>query len=232
VLHNEQEARTVKFTTKISQFIISIRFFLYAILGFTIVGLLLYFVSTEVSKNRRENATVLAEKADEQYSEWITEEDEQEKSKLEAKLFEDTEVILRAYPKQYASQRALYIRGSVFYKKEDWQKASDEFMRLNESFPNSYLGAEALFFAAICQEELDNPDEAIKLYTKFTESYSNSPRIAHAYFSLGRLSETKENYQEAKGFYNTLKLDFPSSNWTNLAIDRIIDLTRRGKISE
>ncbi len=232
MLQSEQAPVESKLTEKLSRFIVSMRVFLYVFLGVMTIGLLVYFIFTEIAKNQKEAASILAEKATEVYSEWVLEGDEEKKKQLEEKILEETEIILNAYPKQYAAQRALYIRGSVFYENEDWQKAYNEYERLFTKFLKSYLAEEALFLAAVCKEEMENFDESIELYTRFTDSYSESPRTPHAYFSLGRLNEMKARYEEAKSFYNTLKLDYPSSNWTNLAINRIIDLTRRGKISE
>jgi len=232
VFQSERAPVEPKLTEKISRFVVSIRVFLYVFLGVMTVGLLVYFIFTEISKNQRENASILAEKAAGIYSEWASEKDEEKKAQLEKKILEETEIILNAYPKQYAAQRALYLRGSVFYEKKEWQEAYDEYERLFAKFSRSYLAEEALFLAAVCREEMGSFDESIELYARFTESYSASPRSPHAYFSLGRLNEMKEGYEEAKNFYNTLKLDYPSSNWTNLAINRIIDLTQRGKISE
>ena len=232
MLQSEQAPVESKITEKLSRFIISIRVFLYVLLGVLALGLLAYFIFTEISTNRREDASILAEKVSEVFSEWSSEEEEEKKKQLEEKILSETEIILKAYPRQYAAQRALFIRGAFFFEKEEWQKAYGEYERLFTGFSKSYLAEEALFRAAICKEELNSLDEAMELYSRFTEEYKASPRTAHAYFSLGRLNETKEEYEKAKESYNTLKLDYPSSNWTNLAINRIIDLTRRGKISE
>ena len=117
-------------------------------------------------------------------------------------------------------------------EKENWQQASESFLSLYTTFPTSYLGIEALFKAAICFEELDNFEKAIEYYTELTEQYVTSLRVPHAYFSIARLNEEKEDYEEAGRIYSLLKLDFPYSNWTNLAINRIIELKSRGKISE
>ncbi len=232
MFQSEQAPVESKITEKLSRFIISIRGFLYILLGLLALGLLAYFIVTEVAQNRREDASILAEKASEVFSEWISEENTQTKKQLEEKILTETEIILKAYPRQYGAQRALYIRGTMFFEKEEWQKAYDEYERLSSQFPKSYLAEEGLFRAAVCEEELEDFDGAMGRYKRFTEIYKESPRTAHAYFSLGRLNETKQDYEKAKEIYNTLKLDYPSSNWTNMAINRIIDLTRRGKISE
>ncbi len=232
MFQSEQAPVEFKLTEKISRFIVSIRVFLYVLLGVIVIGLPVFLIYTGITKNQREAASILAEKAAEVHTEWASEEDEEKKTQLEKKILEETEIILNAYPRQYAARRALYIRGSVFYEKEQWQEAYDEYERLFVNFSSGYLAEEALFLAALCREEMGNFDESIELYARFTDSYSESPRTPHAYFSLGRLNEMKEDYEEAKNFYNTLKLDYPSSNWTNLAINRIIDLTQRGKISE
>ena len=120
----------------------------------------------------------------------------------------------------------------MYLDKEEWEKASDNYLLLEKSFANSYLAQEALFKAALCQEELGNYSEAVKFYTRFTEKYKKSPRIPHAYFSIGRIGETIGNHGEAVRIYNILKLDYSFSDWTSLAINRILDLKSKGLIKD
>jgi tetratricopeptide (TPR) repeat protein len=232
VFDNEKFDLKAEFTERLINFLHSIRVLLWIILGGLIAGLLFYFIFMEINSTRKENATFLAEKAAKSYSDWLAEEDDSKKKSEEEKLSKDIEAILKAYPGQYASQRALHIRGNLHREKEEWEKAYESYFELYERFPSSYLGEEGLFLSAVCKEEANDSEEAIELLTQFADQYKKSPRLPHAYFSLGRLHELQEDYEEAHRIYNLLRLDYQTSNWTNFAINRIIYLKSKGKISE
>ena len=232
-MQQEQKlTRKVSITEKLSKFILYIRFVLWVILAVLFGGLLFYFIYTEITGRIREDSTVLVEKAEKLQSEWIKQEAGEQKQKLEEKLVADLDSIIKAYPNQYAGQRALFIRGNMYMNRKEWQQAAESFMTLKKSFPRSYLATEALFKTGVCQEELNEPEKAIASYTELTEKFKSSPRIPHAYFSIARLNEQKESYEEAVRIYNLLKLDYSYSYWTNLGINRIIELKSEGKISE
>ena len=229
---DEQVGTAQKIKDKLSQIIIAIRIPLWISLAVVVVGISGYFIYTEVSKKNREESTILAENAADKYAQWIAEEDEQKKSTVEKKLRSDLDVIIRAYPRQNAAQRALLMRGNLAFENEGWKTAEEDYSRLAESFPKSYLAGEALFKAAICQEEMESIDRALEYYSRFVELYPRLPRVPHALFSIGRLQEKKQDFEAAALAYNNLKLDYSTSNWTNLATSRIITLKYEGKIEE
>lgn len=127
--------------------------------------------------------------------------------------------------KNYVLQRALFMRGTIFYQSEDFHKSIEDFKLLADLFPNSYLAPISLVNAAVIFEKSGKIDEAIKEYQTVTNKYSTvSPEISNVYFSMGRLYEKKDNKTAALEAYNNLLDKFTDSNWTKLARSRIIYL--------
>ena len=229
--HQEKEGKE-KFIEKLSSFIAATRTYLLAILVVFILFVAAYFIYSEINKKNREESAIRVEKAQELYSDWLSEQDETVKSEIKDDLFGTLDRIVKQYSKQYAAQRAIFIKADVYFEEEEWGKASEEFLRIPKKNSDSYLSSESLLRAAICYEELDNTDEALKQYLNLTDNFPNSPRIPQALFAQGRLHELNDNVEEAVRVYSVLKLDYSYSNWTKLAVNRIIDLRSRGEIGE
>jgi predicted negative regulator of RcsB-dependent stress response len=229
--YREKEEKE-KFIDKLNSVIVSTRTYLLAILVVFILVVAAYFIYSEINKKTREESTERVEKAQELYSEWFSEQDEAAKSKIKDDLLGTLDRIVKEYPRHYAAQRALFIKANVYFEEEEWEEAAEEFLRIPEKFSDSYLSSESLIRAAICYEELDNTDKALKQYLHLTDKFLNSPRIPQALFAQGRLHELNDNVEEAIRVYSILKLDYSYSNWTKLAVSRIIDLRSRGEIGE
>ena len=231
VRSHEAEEKT-RFVDRLGRAIHYSRFYLLTLLGVFVVAVVAYFVFSEVNENAREKATVLAEEAEQRYEMWQSTEDEAGRQEIEESLLEDLAFIIDEYPRQYAAQRAYFISGNLYYEKELWEEASSRLLEIPGRFPKSYLAEEALFISAICHEELGEPDEALTLYRRLTEDYPQSPRMPHALFSQGRILESRGDAEEAIQIYNTLRLDYSFSNWTKLAVSRIIQLESEEQESE
>ena len=228
----QQEEKQESLYSRLTRFLLNIKGLLWIILGLLIAGFIAYFIFSEVRGRKRESSTTLVEQAQEKYEEWRSEEDEDKKADQEKKLMEDLEAIVDRFPRTYASQRALSVRGDIFFEKGDWELAEKDYKELSERFAGSYLAPEAVLKRAICMEELEDVDEALALYRFLADNYPDSPRLPQAYFSIGRLFETKGDFDEALSAYNHMKLEYPYSNWTNLGINRIIHLKSTGKVEE
>ena len=218
------ESEETRFVEKLSKFVHSARYYLVGLLVLFVLAVGVYFVYSEIQKGTREKTTILIEKAQERYLLWQAAEDETEKVELEEALLQELDSLIDGYGRQYAAQRALFIKGSLYYAKELWSEASAVLTDLADRFPKSYLSQEALFLSGICLEELGDPDGALGLYTRLTDDYPKTPRMPHALFSQGRLLEARGAVEEALRIYNVLKLDYSFSNWTKLAVNRIIDI--------
>ncbi len=191
----------------------------------TVIGLLIY--NSLQLKNLEKNTHKIELIMDDfENISSLTDDEEKEKAQKEIKGALDT--LIENSKKNYALQRALFIRGNLFFQSEDWDKSIEDFKRLADEFYKSYLAPIALINAATAFEESDRIEEAIEEYQIVVNKYSSvSPEISHVYFSIGRLFEQKSDKTAALEAYNNLLDNFPDSNWTNLARSRIIYLESR-----
>jgi len=221
-----------KIIEKFSQFLLRNRVLLWSLLISIAVLITGYFIWFEWNRRTVENSTILAEDAHKLYQEWSTEEVQNRKNELEEELLETLNLVIRKYPHQYAAERALFIKGSLFFEKENWDDAARAYLDLAHSFAKGYLAPLSLFNAAVAYEELNEPDKALVNYKLITENYSDNYLLPHAFFSLGRLYEQKEEYDLALSSYNRLEDNYSASNWTKIARNRIIELTIDAKIGK
>lgn len=154
--------------------------------------------------------------------------DEKEKNEAKNIILSDLDNLIENSPKNYALQRALFIRANFYYQDKEWDKAIEDFKIIASDFSNSYLAPISLINAASAYEQSNRIDNAIEIYQIVIQEYSTvSPEIPNIYFSIGRLYEQKNDNKTALEEYNKLVDTFPDSNWTNLARSRIIYLESR-----
>ena len=142
---------------------------------------------------------------------------------MSADLLNRISQLLDKYPRLYASQRALHLRGRIYYHMADWENARASFVELADRFPKSYLAPAALVAAATAMEQAERYDDAISLLKRVTDDFQ-TPEMPAVLFSLGRLSEAVSDNESAMTYYGRLLDEYPSSGWTNIAQSRIISL--------
>jgi TolA-binding protein len=220
-----------QFLTNLSNFLQRYRLLFIIILVVVVAGILTFAIVSEVIKNRTAESTYQIEQVQQDYREWVASDEEQTKQELQESILADCDRIIKKYSKLYAAQRALFIKGSLFFKQEQWDRSIDNFTTLANTFPESYLAPIALVNSSVALEESGKVEEAIELYNTILDSYRESfPGIPQVLFSLGRLNEKIEDFEAAQAAYEELEDNFSSSNWTKLARNRIIKLTVDGKI--
>jgi tetratricopeptide (TPR) repeat protein len=203
------------------------KIFLYTSIGLAVV-LVALIVYLEWQKALTARSTALIETAQESYQKWSTAE-EAERAELESSLRGELSAVIEAYPRSYAGQRALFIRGGLEFDLENWEAAAADYLALADGFSKSYLAPVALFNTAVAYERLGRNDDAAAAYQRLVDRYgSTAPQSDHALFSLGRLAEERNDPAAARSFYNRLVSEYPDSGWTGLARNRIIYLTARG----
>jgi len=228
----EQPHTKPKLTARIATFVQANRLIFLVAIGLVFAVIIGFVVFSEIRSARTQKSTVMVEQAQSDYNEWSTASDSNKKD-IEAKLLSELDVIVKRYPHLYSAQRALFIRGNLYYDKKEWKLAAENYTRLATSFPRSYLAAVGLLDAGAAYEQAGDNSSAVKQYQTIVSSYGkDNPEKPMALFSLGRLAEGTKDYKEAKVQYDKLVNDFPSSSWTNLARDRIIYLQTEGLIPQ
>lgn len=233
MLKSEEQSRTRAIAAGISGFIRRNRIVFLVILIILAVGLVGFVVGTEIMRGRINESTRLAEDLQESYQEWQIAEDEAEKTELAGEIIASANAIVSTYPRLYASQRALFVKGQFQFERELYVEAAETYLDLADRFPDSHLASVSLFNAAVAFEEAGEPARAAEAYERIvTEQGSRAPETPHALISLGRLAESESRYTRAADFYGQLEEEYPASSWTNLARARIISLTAQGLVAE
>ena len=192
-----------------------------------LVVLILLGVASEINKTRNIKATVEAESAEDIFQKWTSEADEEVKTKLETELLDKIALIQKKYKATYAIRRAYLIEANYLFEKKEWEKSEAIYIKIAEKYSKTSFAPLSLMKAAVSAENNKNIDQAINYYNLLIEKYrTNSVEIPRAIFNLGRLYESKKNTEEALKAYKILEDDFSTSNWTKLAIDRIIYLSK------
>jgi tetratricopeptide (TPR) repeat protein len=221
-----------RFMERLSSLLQRWRLFLLILLIAVLVGLVAYFVWTEVQSSAREKSTVWAERAENLEQQWLAESDAAKKQSLQKELTDLLARILSRYPRQYAAQRALFIRADMAYQTNDWAKAADSYRALAGRFPRSYLVQLSLDYAGICYENLGDDKQALAAYQRLRDRYKNSYLVPHVLFSIGRILESEGDYPGALKAYNLLDDEHPESAWTRMSRNRIIQLKIEGKVPQ
>ena len=216
---------------RFSTFIHANRYVFLVAIGAIFVLVIAFVVVSEVQSARTQKSVTLVEAAQQQFQTWKNA-SQTKKTDIEAKLLPQLNSIIKKYSGLYSAQRALFIRGNLYYDKKEWKLAAESYQSLAKGFPHSYLAPISLIDAGAAYEQAGNNSAAAKAYEQIAKNYgSSTPEKPLAIFSLGRLAEARKDYKAAKTQYDLLVNDFPSSSWTNLARDRIIYLQVKGLIS-
>lgn len=208
----------------LSGFLHANRYILLIVLSAIVVFIIAYFIVVERGKRLQEDSAVLAEEVADAFADWISEEDDEAKTALEEDLVSDIRTILKNYPNQYGSQRALLIEAGMYFEKGEWQSAAESFQKLADLFSESYLAPLCLFNAGVCHEILQNYRTALRFYSDVSSEFPGSHLVPHALFSIGRLNEQLDDSAAAEAAYNQLEEDFPASLWVRFARNRLIAL--------
>lgn len=221
-----------RFLDRLSDFLQKARIPLLALLIAAIAVLIGYFVWHGWQARAREKSALLSEKAQDLHQEWIYEQEEGAKKKLETELADLLQHIFKKYPRQYAAQRARLIEADLAYRARDWAKAAAAYQALASGFPRSYLAPLSLLYSGACYEELGDGKKALEAYERIRARYRDSYLMPQVLFASGRLLESDGDFAGASKAYTQLEESHPDSNWTKLARNRIIDLKLKGKIQE
>lgn len=125
--------------------------------------------------------------------------------------------------------RSNMAAAEIYFSQEKWSEARECWLKAAATRNAGYTAALSYYNAAVCSEELADVDAAIDYY-RAAIANPDCEFESHILFSLGRLYEGKADYAAAAENYTSLKDNYPSDSWTNLAESRLIALRIEGKI--
>ena len=198
--------------------------------GAVLVTVAALLVVLSVQNAREERSLVAVETLEQDFADWTRLEDDQKQSAL-AELEMQAAAVIDEFGTGYAAVRATLLVGQAYSSLERWADAAAEFEQAAVLAEGNYLGAVALMDAAIAAENNGDTATALSLYQQLLVDYGDSsPEAPRAAFSVARILETTDRIAEAADAYRSLIDNYPASNWTNLARNRIISLTVEGRI--
>lgn len=186
---------------------------------------------TEIKAAGDRNAAVKMDQLTKDANAWASESDASKKADLEKKLLSGFDEIIAKHGGTIWAQQAWDMKATVAEQKKDWTEAEKDWLEAAKILPNSFMAPVSLENAAAAAEELGANDRAIQHWKDFVDRYAGkAPGIAHAWFALGRLSEEGKDYVSALADYEKISANWPGSDWTKLAKDRILSLRSRGLV--
>lgn len=204
--------------------------------GIFLVCVLILFIVVQVfnSANARkiEKSTMAVEDIQNRYVD-ASEADKSENPTLDSYQSYITELdgVIAKYPKEYAGRRALLLKGDIYFRFKEYDKASEAYKKFALDYPKSYDAPIAIYNTGVCYESTGKIKEAeaeyLKIYNNYKGSYALMPKLI---FSLGRLCEATERYAEAEKYYNQLAEEYSGSNYFQYAQDRIILMHAKGQL--
>ncbi len=228
----------------VAAFLSRYRVVVIGVLGLILAGVILAVVLTTVGDARNNRALAAAEDLQDQYATWradlsfadagtgIPSEQDDDLATSLATLEEATQAVLDDFPNHYAAQRALMIRGQVAMDDRRPADAVPPFEELADRFPESYLADAALANMAVAQEQSGDSSAALAAWQRLSDSDPlQNPLVPRALFNVGRLNEGAGDFQAASVAYNRLLDEFPDSQWTVLARNRLLRLQVDGLVS-
>ncbi len=223
---NDERSTRERFVDSLSGFLQRNRVAILCVAIIALLGIAGFAIYAEVSSRRAEEALVRLEAAQ-------TRVDERQELSGEEQDAVDTELLIEladiadSHPRTYAAQRSLFLMGIISMDREDYGEAAEAFGRLADRFTDSHLAIIARANQATAYEEQGNADSALTAYRRLLELRpSANPLEARALFSIGRLTETAEQDPDgAREYYERVVNEFPQSDWTSLARNRLLALT-------
>lgn len=204
--------------------------------GIFLIGVLVLFIVVQIfnyaSAKKIEKATMAIEDIQNRYVE-ASEADESENPSFDAYKSYITELdgVIAKYPKEYAGRRALFLKGDIYFRFKDYDKAAEAYKKFAADYPKSYDAPIAICNAGVCYENTGKVKEAeaeyLKIYNNYKGSYALMPKLI---FSLGRIAEAEKRYAEAEKYYNQISEEYSGSNYSQYAQDRIILMHARGQL--
>jgi len=210
-------------TDKIAYFIQKKRNLLFILLGILAAILITGGAISFMVQSKNNQEAMGFYELEVKYSEFMSAEDDKKESFLKSLNEEYSEFILSNTDGFYF-ERSTFLVASASFITEDYEKSLELYNSII-SGGKSYLVPLSYINASSVLEKQGKEEESYiilsELLNNYTEQYYDKP---HVLFSMGRLQESLGNNEEALKNYKLLTEDFSNSNWTKIAINRILFL--------
>lgn len=204
---------------------------LIVIIGLSLISVLALYIMEQVRIDNAAKATVVIEQLDALMASYASSAEGEEKNAKEKEALALADQIIAGQPNTFYAQRAMFHQASIKAQKKDFAGALTIYETLGNTTPRSFLSAISLFNASIAAEQSGDIEKAITLLSKIDSEFKElSAELPRALINLGRLQEAKKNTVAAMEFYNRLISEYPESDWTKIAKDRIIFLKIQEKL--
>jgi len=205
------------------------RFLFIAVGAAILVVLLALIVVTEIHSSGDRAAAIQMDQISRDGNAWNSETDATKKADLQKKLEASLDAVIAGHGASVWAQQAWDMKATIAESAKDWAEAEKDWMESAKILPGSFIAPASLQNAAVAAEELGANDRAAAHWKAFVDQYAGkAPGIAHAWFALGRLAEDAKDYTSAIADYEKIASNWPTSDWTKLAKDRILTLKSQG----
>ena len=219
----------VGLSERVSDFIQRSRYLIIGLASVLVLALVVLVVVTQVRTSSDRSAAIEMDKIVRDANSWSSESDATKKADLEKKVTTGLDGIIAKHGKSVWAQQAWDMKATMAESRKDWTEAEKDWMEAAKVLPTSFIAPVALQNAAAAAEELGSNDRATEHWKAFVDQYAGkSAGIPHGYFALGRLAEESKDYVAAIADYEKIAANWPDSDWTKLAKDRILSLRSRG----
>ena len=199
-----------KIVNKLSSFVTKNRLLLIIIAAVIVVGIVAAVVIVNASLNAKIKAQEKVAKLEDRYN-IVMASEEQNWDELinELKPLIDGST--------YASVKAAYLLGLVYYEKGDYANAQSSFMQTYNLNKNIYLAPTALSCAAACASDSGDTATALSLYNQIYNDYPDSGVAPRALFNVAMIYLEQGNTQLAQATFAQVADYYPSSEYGLLA---------------
>ena len=197
---------------------------LLVVAGVVVAALGVRLIWAERERSVEESSALRAEQLQELFEAWNGAPEGTRKTNLGNDLLEETELLLRQFPRRYGAQRALYVRAEYWFGLGQWQDAAGDWQELAERWPTSYLAPLSIFNAAVALEEAGEAEAARQHLERLVADWDDNLLVARALFAIGRMAEQRADYEAAREAYARVTDDHGGTSWATAVRNRLIAL--------
>ena len=116
----------------------------------------------------------------------------------------------------------VFLRAINSLKKEEHEKALDDFLYISEKGEQTTLVGESIFFSAVCAEKINNNFLAEKYYEKYISNFKNCNYYDDSLYNYGLMKYKLGDIEKAKKILNKLNREVPNSIFLNSKVKYIL----------